>query len=475
MDRETLAARGRALRTKEDLLDLLNAVKRDEMAACGLAGRYHPFEMRLLNYCCNPNNDRRRYRRFEIAKKSGGRRQIAAPGSRAYLSLLRCVNVLFKALYAPSEHAMGFAEGRSVADNAAAHCGQNYVYNVDLKDFFPSIAQARVWKRLQLPPLSLRQPVANVLAGLCAIKEGSGAEASYVLPQGAPTSPIVTNMVCDRLDRRLAGLARRFGVRFTRYADDITFSSMHNVYHRDGEFCRELRRIVEGQGFALNEGKTRLQKRGGRQEVTGLVVNERPNVPRRYLREVRGLLHIWERHGYGEATKRLYPRYRREKGHTKRGVPALENLLEGKLMYLKMVRGGDDGAYRALAARFAALAAELRDGGEGLRSMSTETVADFERRQGTEVSFVVREAGDGGSPARRHARFALEGAAETASVARRLPPEALGRKEELLISLCRRGGGKPFWLVHGADWSFRGPEAAVDVDALNAELDELLK
>ena len=155
---------------------------------------------------------------------------ITAPRNQSFMLILRYVNEIFKAVYTPSDYAMGFTEGRSVVTNANMHKGHNYILNIDLKDFFPSIHQARVWKRLQLKPLFFKQPIANILAGLCSMKEkAEDGSIRYVLPQGAPTSPIITNMICDNLDRRLAGLAKRFGVVYSRYADDITFSSMHNV------------------------------------------------------------------------------------------------------------------------------------------------------------------------------------------------------------------------------------------------------
>ena len=116
---------------------------------------------------------------------------------------------------------------------------------------------------------------------------------SYKLPQVAPTSPLLTNAICDTLDRRLAGLAKRFGLRYTRYADDITFSSMHNVYQNGSPFRIELERIISGQHFKINPKKTRLHHRGQRQEVTGLTVGEKINVCRSYVKDIRAILHIW--------------------------------------------------------------------------------------------------------------------------------------------------------------------------------------
>jgi hypothetical protein len=264
-----IISRASGLQTKEDLLSLLNDIVSDELGKDST----FTFSMKQLNYYCNPNLVRGRYTHFFIPKKSGGVRRISAP-SRGLRHILYYINVIFKAMYQPSDYAMGFVEGRSVLDNATRHIGQNYVFNIDLENFFPSIVQPRVWKRLQLKPFSFNRPIANILAGLCCIREKKeDGTYEYVLPQGAPTSPLLTNAICDTLDRRLSGLARRFNLHYSRYADDITFSSMHNVYNDNSEFRNELTRIIESQHFKMNAAKTRLQKNGERQEVTGLTVS----------------------------------------------------------------------------------------------------------------------------------------------------------------------------------------------------------
>lgn len=335
---------------KEDLLDLLNKIKQDEMIATGFGDKFYPFSIKHINYYCNPNNSFHRYRQFKIKKKSGGERIITAPRNRSFKLILSYINEILKSMYTPSTYAMGFAEGRSIADNAKKHRGMNYVFNLDLKDFFPSIEQARVWKRLQLAPFNFPLPVANIIAGMCCMKEvvqaeGGSQTARYVLPQGAPTSPIITNMICDNLDRRLAGVAKRFGLNYTRYADDITFSSMHNVYQENGEFRKEVRRIIEEQKFTINDKKTRLQKKGSRQEVTGIIVSDKINVTRDYVRDIRNILYMWEKYGYGVAFAKFFPKYKADKGHVKKGNPDLINVLDGKLQYLKMVKGEEDSVW----------------------------------------------------------------------------------------------------------------------------------
>lgn len=350
MDKSDIAKAVRKMTSREDLLALLNNIKRSEMEEAGMDDKFHPFSMTLLLYYCNPNHVFHRYQQFKIKKKSGGFRLITAPRNRSFKMMLRCVNIMLKAIYTPSPHAMGFAEGRSVVSNASCHVGMNYVFNTDLKDFFPSIDQARVWKRLQLPPLNLSPQMASVVAGVCSMRGEKQPDGNYryVLPQGASTSPIITNMICDKLDRRLAGLAKRFGLRYSCYADDITFSSMHNVYQEGGEFSNELKRLIEDQGFTMNEAKTRLQKKGARQEVTGIIVNERINVTRKYIRDLRNILYIWDRYGYDAAFSKFYPHYVCERGHVKRGRHSMEAVLAGKLNYLKMVRGEHDSVYVAL-------------------------------------------------------------------------------------------------------------------------------
>ena len=167
MDKKTIAKRVREIESKEQLLWLLNQMKHDDMADVDGNTNFHPFTMRHINYYCNPNNAFHRYKHFEIRKKTGGTRLITSPRNQSFMLILRYVNDILRALYTPSKFAMGFAEGRSVVTNASIHIGQNYIFNIDLKDFFSSIEQARVWKRLQLEPIGLKRPLASIIAGLC--------------------------------------------------------------------------------------------------------------------------------------------------------------------------------------------------------------------------------------------------------------------------------------------------------------------
>ena len=149
------------------------------------------------------------------------------------------------------------------------------------------------------------------------------------LPQGSPSSPLLSNIVCSTLDKRLTDLARRYGLTYTRYADDMTFSSDHSVYARDGAFLQELDDIVRGCGFKINEKKTRLQKKGSRQEVTGLIVGEKVNTYRQFIKNLRAAVFHAETNGC---------------------TPHEFNNIVGRVSYLAMVKGPDDRIVRRFRA-----------------------------------------------------------------------------------------------------------------------------
>lgn len=432
MDKELLLSKIGSTTTPKDLLSLLNEIKAD-MAGSAT----YPFTIQKMMRLCNPRLGSNRYRKFEIPKKSGGVRTIYAPnGNLKWMQL--CLNEIFKALYKPSPYAMGFTQGRSIIDNAGKHLNQNYVFNIDLSDFFPSIDQARIWKRLQMPPFNFSKEIASVVAGLCAIEmvheeEGKEPVKTYKLPQGAPTSPLLTNAICDTLDRRLAGLAKRFGLHYTRYADDITFSSMHNVYQEGSVFRMELERIVTGQNFRINAKKTRLHHRRNRQEVTGLTVGEKINVCRSYVKNVRAILHIWEKYGINVAIAKFYPRYKAEKGYIHKGEPNIENVLSGKLCYLKMVKGESDPVYCRLQEQFNRLTSTSASGNNielSWEYLQTLPVIDFETQLGVKIEYAVSKQG------KPYSYFILNGEKIMVSVSRNISIGKLPKK--LFISLCRQ-------------------------------------
>lgn len=447
MDKQTLIEKAQALKTRRDLLKLLNEVKADLLGSAA-----YPFTMKKLLILCNPKNDgekkQERYRSFSIPKKSGGERTISAPcGNLKWMQL--CINEIFKALYTASPYAMGFAEGRSVVDNARMHTNQNYVFNIDLKNFFPSIDQARVWKRLQLAPFNFNSKVASVIAGLCCMRtiryrEELPFEEAFILPQGAPTSPLLTNAICDTLDRRLHGLAKRFGLHYSRYADDITFSSMHNVYQFDSDFHKELERIINDQHFTINAKKTRLQHCSVRQEVTGITVGQKLNVARKYVKDVRAILHIWEKYGINAAFATFYPRYKSEKCQLHRGEPNLINVISGKLCYLKMVKGENDPVYAKLFSQFTRLTSTEKPVAKpkDIDYLFTMPLIAFEKKLGCKLEYRTRTHDN-----KPYASFYFQGRFFVVAVSKNLDINNLPGNVE--ISLTRMAVPLSFYVAEG--------------------------
>lgn len=337
-----------SMETKQDLLKLMN------LANQGLYGdKAKPYSLRQLNYHAHSKFNSKRYISFKIPKKKKGEyRTIDAPNP-TLKGMQRALNYALQLVYTPSPVVMGFTPGRSIVTGAQMHVGQKFVYNIDLKNFFPSITSGRVYARMLSRPFACNKEVASLIADLCCYERGY--DKVKVLPQGAPTSPTFTNIICDRLDVKLSHLAKAYGLRYTRYADDITFSGMTNMFAEDGKFCRALHHIIEEEeNFEINKDKTRLCHRGIRQEVTGITVNDKPNVTQEYVKQLRSMLHNWEAKGYDEAQSIFIDIYNRTntKHHTSKGVHHIENIIAGKLLYLKMVKGEKDATYKALYGRF---------------------------------------------------------------------------------------------------------------------------
>ena len=350
------------LKTKTDLLNILNLAKKD--LCCD--DKAELFTWRQLNYHRYNSLNPKRYESFSVKKKSGGVRVITAPNA-GLKAIQKCLNHIFQLCYKPDSHAFGFVSDKSVVDNAKVHIGQNYIYNIDLKDFFPSIESGRIYKRLMSKPFNLNSELASFITDLCCHtmeverKNEQGAFEKVVrtvLPQGAPTSPMLTNIICEKLDRKLSRLAQNHNLKYSRYADDITFSGMHNAFDNNSSFVSKMQEIIVKEGFTINDKKTRLQKHCVRQEVTGLIVSQdRVNVTKRYIKELRGILHCWEKYGYDDVVKRFTPRYAAEKGHVKKRNPLI-NVVRGKLLYLKMVKGLESKMYQTLKGRFDKLVSE---------------------------------------------------------------------------------------------------------------------
>jgi RNA-directed DNA polymerase len=260
-------------------------------------------ELRFLSYARRVATVNH-YQRFQIPKKSGGLRQISAPMprlKRAQEWVLH--NILEKVPVHDAAH--GFRRGRSIVSNAAPHVGADVVVNIDLRDFFPTVTYRRI--RGVFRKLGYSEQIATLFALLCSepdvntvVLDGVTyyvARGERFLPQGAPTSPAITNVLCRRLDARLRFVAEKLAFRYSRYADDLTFSAFGDAAADAGRLLRRVRYVVEQEDFHIHPDKTRILRKGRRQEVTGLVVNQRVNVSRTLLRRFRATLFQIEKDG----------------------------------------------------------------------------------------------------------------------------------------------------------------------------------
>lgn len=257
------------------------------------------------------------YVRFQAPKRSGGVRELSAP----HQELARCQRRILRRLLdliPPHEAAHGFVKERSTATNAAGHVGQAVVVNCDLKDFFPSISFSRVkgiFRRF-----GYSRSVATVLALLCteaprrtvkyAGKTLHVATGPRCLPQGAATSPMLANLAAWGLDRRMSALCAKLGWKYTRYADDLTFSAPPEQAKLVGFVLSRFRKIAVAEGFSVNEAKTRVQRRSAAQSVTGAIVNDRVGAPRDLVRRLRAILHKAKTEGLEAQNRDQHPFFR---------------------------------------------------------------------------------------------------------------------------------------------------------------------
>lgn len=303
-----------------------------------------PFKLSTLNYFAHHNKNR--YYSFEIPKKNGNPRQIHAP--TIYLKKVQqCINLIFQVKFMPHSSSHGFLIGRNIVTNAEGHIGKSYIMNVDIKDFFESINFRRIKSVLELPPFNLKdskEKISFFIANLCC---NNG-----FLPQGSPSSPIITNIICQRLDRKLVSFSKKHKTKYSRYADDITFSSQLDVF--TSQFLSDLELILQKEGFILNQNKTRIQDWTQRQEVTGLVVNRKVNVTRSYIKRIRSMLNNYEFKGKEIAEKKFL----RHIGKSITEAPSFERSLRGQINYLGMVRGKTDSTYLKYKSKYQELFSE---------------------------------------------------------------------------------------------------------------------
>ena len=287
----------------------------------------------------------RMYSHFNISKRSGKVRLISAPDYRLKM-LQRKIAHSLSGFYNPRNPVHGFVPGRSVRSNAEAHLRRRFILNVDIKNFFPAITEARV--QGLFASIGLDTDVAGIIARICT---NNGC-----LPQGAPSSPVISNMICFRLDKSLMDFSKDHRLLYTRYADDITLSSFQPptaLFEGDRpdsgrlpseKLSGELLSILGNNGFELNPEKVHYADKNSRRMVTGIKINEGLNVDRRYVRNIRSALFKVESTGVVAAQAELTARF---------GRPCkIQAHIQGKISWVGFVKGQSDPVFRGLAKRY---------------------------------------------------------------------------------------------------------------------------
>ena len=282
-----------AIKYADNLLNLNMPVIFDKDHFAALVGMESAELVVMLKYL-----EEKYYRKTEIAKKNGGTRELLIPAMKLRL-IQRWIlkNILYNIRI--SDHAMGFRKKHSIATNARYHVGKKCVVNMDLKDFFPSITQKQVFQIFYYYGYTVS--VSYMLSRLCTYE-------GYV-PQGAPTSPYLSNIICLKLDKRLLKLAEKYQADYTRYADDITFSGGAGIKY----IIEPVKSIITDEGFMVNEQKTRVRFDYQRQEVTGVNVSgNKITVDKQYKRKLFQEIYYCKKYGpsnhlkYIGCTKRFF-------------------------------------------------------------------------------------------------------------------------------------------------------------------------
>lgn len=306
-----------------------------------------------LLYICYERPDERKYSSFEIPKRRGGKRKIDTPlkGLRLIqerLAELLEDNIQFKSCV------KGFVKDEGIFKNALLHKKSHWILNVDIQDFFGSINFGRVRAAFIAKPFQLPPDVATVIAQICTFKNA--------LPQGAPTSPIISNIIASTLDNKIIKHAKKHRLIYSRYADDITLSAKRHfpkeiAYIRDGKTLigEDLQDLFSRAKFTINPNKSRLQSRYSRQEVTGLIVNKKINIPVEYKNKLRSAISQWLIDP-SEAERRYYYEILGKDPKNFKISMAGEQLkrnIYGRLSFMAMIKGKDDPTYLNLLLKMA--------------------------------------------------------------------------------------------------------------------------
>lgn len=251
------------------------------------------------------------YKTYTIKKKSGGERVISIPNVRLrYIQRWILDNIIYNIKVL--ENIKGFVPNKSILDNAREHVGKEAILTIDIKDFFPSVTFEKVFYLFYY--YGYTKEMSYCLSRICTLNNS--------LPQGAPSSPYIANIICKKMDKRLFLLSKKIGATYSRYADDITISGNRNIVN----YIEVIQNIIIDEGFQVNDKKTRIMYKNRQQRVTGLIVNEKISIPKDKIRYLRQQLHYIKKFGVTEHIERTKVRHNNIKEH-----------LYGLAYFIKMV------------------------------------------------------------------------------------------------------------------------------------------
>ena len=337
----------------------------------------------------------KQYSIISIPKKRGGKRTISIPDKKLK-DIQRALLYFLSDNFSSHKTAVGFTKGKSIVDNAKLHTNKKYVVCFDIQDFFPSINWGRIFGMLQKYPFNANEKLARIIANLTTYYDME--KQNKILPQGAPTSPYLANMLCRKMDSRIFNFFKDKNVHYSRYADDLTFST--NDPKKVDLIMKKVPHFIKEEGFKLNKKKTRVLPYYKRQIVTGIVVNKKLSLPREYIRGIRALLHNVEKYGwdsqaerniltfdddeyfkylnfqkdidtaYDKLPKQIFDKYNKRQSvkhlivHSKNHInlklksekysapDMMKMVTKGKIGFLGMVRGKDDKIYKTFSREF---------------------------------------------------------------------------------------------------------------------------
>jgi RNA-directed DNA polymerase len=280
------------------------------------------------------------YKSFKIKKKNGSYRNINEPLNQLF-SIQKEFSLFFLVNRTKYDHSHGFELNKSIVTNAREHVNKKIVLNIDLENFFTNISSPRIIEFL-IKKFNVSEILAIKIADILTYKNS--------LPQGSPSSPVISNFICEKLDLELYKYCRRFNITYTRYADDLSFSFSFDKLPKFQ--VNNIVSIIEQNGFKINKTKYRYYYRNTRQIVTGLVVNDKVNVKREFYKNLRAILYNWNSKGIEVAQNKFIEKH----GENKNFILTVA----GWINFLGQVQGEGNNKFISLKSQFKKLEEETK-------------------------------------------------------------------------------------------------------------------